>query len=182
MKQASRQWYAKLAEVLYRRGYKNFENDYSLYYKKTASSAVFVAVYVDDILVTRSDEAEICALKVFLDTTFKIKDLGFVNYFLGLEVLQSSKGLILTQRKFTMELLKEFDCADYTGVVTPFDCNVKLQVDVGDLCSDPTRYIKLVSNLNFIIHTEPDIAFSMQHLSQFMQTPRVPHFRLHSCP
>jgi len=108
LKQASRQWYAKLTEVLFSRGYKHYENDYSLFYKKTAEYAVFVAVYVDDILVTGSNEAEICDLKLHLDTTFKIKDLGFISYFLGLEVLQSSQGLVLTQRKFTMELLKEF--------------------------------------------------------------------------
>ena len=44
-------------------------------------------MYVDDILVTGSNKAEICDLKLYLDTAFKIKDLGFVSYFLGLKVL-----------------------------------------------------------------------------------------------
>jgi len=105
-----------LAEVLYSRGYKHSENDYSLFFRKLADSVVFIAVYVDDILVTGSDEAEISNLKRFLDDTFKIKDLDFASYFLGLEVLQSPQGLILTQRKYTMELLKEFDCAVSSGV------------------------------------------------------------------
>jgi len=139
LKQVSKQWYAKLAEVLYKRGYKHSENDYALFHKKTAGCTAFVAIYVDDILATGSDESEIHDLKFHLDVAFKIKDLGIVNYFLGLEVLQSSQGLILTHRKFTMELLKEFDYADCSVVTTPLDYNFKLKHDEGDLYLDPTR-------------------------------------------
>ena len=56
MKEASRQWYAKLIEMLYARGYKYSSNDCALFCKKTKSSVVFfLATYVDDILVTRDD-------------------------------------------------------------------------------------------------------------------------------
>ena len=105
LKQASRQWYAKLTEVLYARGYKHSSNDYSLFYKKTSQSAVFLGVYVDDILLTGNDEVELQALKVYLDKVFKIKDLGSVNYFLGIEIIHATEGLLLTQRKFAKDLL-----------------------------------------------------------------------------
>jgi len=62
-------------------------------------------VYVDDIILTRDDEVEIEDLKHYLDQVFKIKDLGLVHYFLGIEILQVEKGLLLTQRKFAKELL-----------------------------------------------------------------------------
>jgi len=115
LKQASKKWYAKLSEVLFQRGYKYSENDYSLFYEKKTHSAVFLAIHVDDILLTRNDEQEVTSLKSFLDSTFKIKDLGYAHYFLGIEVLRSDQGLLLTQKKFTMDLLQEFGC-HYSGL------------------------------------------------------------------
>ena len=108
LKQASRQWYAKLAEVLYAKGYKHSGNDYSLFYKKTKDSSTFLGVYVDDILLTGNDEVEIQNLKAHLDNIFRIKDLGKAHYFLGMEILSIPTGLVLTQRRFAKELLDEF--------------------------------------------------------------------------
>ncbi|XP_019251346.1 PREDICTED: uncharacterized protein LOC109230286 [Nicotiana attenuata] len=73
MRQASRQWYAKLSQTLCSRGYNHPLNDYSLFVRKSAQSIVFLAVYVDDILLTRDDLVEIAALKSFLDDQFKLK-------------------------------------------------------------------------------------------------------------
>jgi len=177
LKQASRQWYEKLSMVLLQRGYTHSHNDYSLFYKKEDDSVVFLAVYVDDILVTGNNEAEINSLKSFLDDTFKIKDLGEVHYFLGIEVLHTDHGLLLTQRKFTTELLQEFGCNTARSVVCPLDYNTKLHSDEGEALNNPTQYRRLIGKLNFLTNTRPDIAFAVQHLSQFLQLPRQPHMK-----
>jgi len=176
LKQASRQWYAKLTQVLYSRGYKHSSNDYSLFYRKTAGSNVFLGVYVDDILLTGDNEEEITALKAHLDAVFKIKDLGKAHYFLGMEILSTKNGLVLTQRKFVKELLAAFGDVNAAPVVCPLDTTHKLVPDQGDLLSNPAVYRRIVGKLNFLTHTRPDLAFAVQHLSQFMQQPRQPHY------
>ena len=171
LKQASRQWYAKLSEVLFHRGYTHSENDYSLFCKRSAHSVVFLAVYVDDILLTGTDDAEIAALKAFLDHTFKIKDLGYAHYFLGIEILRTDRGLLLTQRKFTLALLDEFSKGSSSSVTCPLDYNTKLTPHEGALLPDSGTYRRLIGKLNFLTNTRPDIAFAVQHLSPFLQAP-----------
>ena len=84
-------------------------NEYSLIFKKSADFISIVTVYVDDILLTGNNEAELQALKLFLDKEFQIKYLGELHYFLGMEFVRELTGMIISQRKFTLDLLHEFD-------------------------------------------------------------------------
>ncbi|XP_057545888.1 uncharacterized mitochondrial protein AtMg00810-like [Amaranthus tricolor] len=140
-------------------------------------STIFVAVYVDDILLTENHLEEMDSLKTFLHSRFKIKDLGSLHYFLGIEFLQGSHGIIMTQRKFKEELLKEFDQRNATPAHCPLESNLKLRPDSGTPIPIPSLYRKLVGKLNYLTNTRPDLAYAVQYLSQFMQDPRDPHWQ-----
>ena len=101
LKQASRQWHAKLFEELRSLGYGQSKNDYSLFIKRISSSIIIVTIHIDDILVTRNNQQEIKDLKDHLHKKFTIKDLGHLNYFLGMEISHTTEGVILTQYKCT---------------------------------------------------------------------------------
>lgn len=111
-------------------------NDYSLFIKLHANCLTMVVVYIDDKLVTGDDLSEILILKSFLDDQFKIKDLGEIHYFLGLEVLKQSNGFLINQHKFLVDILSEFHCLAVSLVVSPLDPHSKLSADVGDLLPD----------------------------------------------
>ncbi|XP_057529852.1 uncharacterized mitochondrial protein AtMg00810-like [Amaranthus tricolor] len=138
---------------------------------------IFVAVYVDDILLTGNHLDEMHSLKAFLHSTFKIKDLGSLHYFLGIEILKVSHGIIMTQRKFAAELLKEFDHLTATPAQCPLEARLQLRNDSGIPIKDPTIYRKLVGKLNYLTNTRPDLAYAVQFLSQFLQDPREPHWQ-----
>jgi len=74
---------------------------------------------MDDIVVADNNPEEITALKGFFDDKFKIKDFGELNYFLAMAIVKVHNGLILNQRKFTWDLLKEFKCDTLSPTTCP---------------------------------------------------------------
>ena len=132
---------------------------------------------MDDILLTGNHLEEMDALKAYLRSRFKIKDLGPLHYFLGIEFLQGSHGVIMTKRKFVEELLKEFDHLHATPAHCPLETNLKLRPDFGTPIPVPSLYRKLVGKLNYLTNARPDLAYAVQFLSQFMQDPREPHWQ-----
>lgn len=136
-----------------------------------------LVVYVDDILFSGDDVSELISLRSFLDSQFKIKDLGTLHHFWGLEISQHPQGYLMTQQKYATDLIAEFNCQHFTLVLTPLDSSSKLVLDMGEPLTDPSTYRRLIGKLNFLQHTRPVISFSVQDLSQFLQKPQMPHMQ-----
>ena len=63
------------------------KSDHSVFYRNSNLDNILLVVYVDDIVITRSDSKDISSLKSFLQSQFHTKDLGMLRYFLGIEVM-----------------------------------------------------------------------------------------------
>lgn len=81
---------------------------------------------------------------------------------------QTLAGYVLTQRKFTNELLNGCPLDLFKSAITPFPLNLKLSTDDSPSYNDPKLYRSYVGKLNFLTHTRPDLAFAVQCLSQYM--------------
>lgn len=65
-------------------------------------------MYVDDLLIAGDSATDIAGLKSMLSKNFHMNDLGEVTYFLGLEVHRSIDGFFVSQKKYVLDLLKEY--------------------------------------------------------------------------
>lgn len=177
LKQASRQWFDKFSSALLKLGFSQSKSDYSLFTKGSGASFLALLVYVDDIIITGASQSDIERLKVHLHDTFKLKDLGSLRYFLGLEIARSFKGIFLSQRNYTLQLIEDAGFLASKPATLPMDPNSKLQADIGDLLLDPTVYRRMVGQLLYLTISRPDITFAVHHLSQYVAKPRTSHLQ-----
>ncbi|GJZ20518.1 ribonuclease H-like domain-containing protein [Tanacetum coccineum] len=174
LKQAPRQWNAKLTTVLVEHGFVQIKIYYSLYIKHNDDVFVALLVYVDDFIITGNSLNEIENFKLFLKSNFMIKDLGVVKYFLGIEVLDNSNGICMTQRKYCLELIHEFGLLATKPVTTPLPKNYVLAVDESEsdkFLKNIFEYQKLLGKLIYLTHTRPDISYVVHCLSWHMHAP-----------
>ncbi|CAL1404860.1 unnamed protein product [Linum trigynum] len=190
LKQASRQWYIKLSACLQNLGFELSFDDYSVFKLHSKGATVIVIIYVDDIIVAGDDLDLIQQTKQQLQQAFKVKDLGNLKYFLGIEIARSAAGISLCQRKFCLELLSESGFLESKPAKTPLSMKTTLSASDGIPLTDGTEYRHLLGQLQYLTTTRPDICFPVQQLCQFQGAPTTVHLSalhrvlryLKSCP
>ena len=176
LKLAPRAWFDKLRLVLESWHFCRAKSDTSLFFKQNESDLIILLVYVDDIIVTRSNHVKIEQLIYNLGNTFALKDLGKLNFFLGIEITRNEETLVLSQTKDLKELLTKFDMKNYNGLDTPLATTEKLSKYVGEKCADSTQYRRAIGRLQYVVLTKLEIAYAVNKLSQFMANPLQPHW------
>jgi hypothetical protein len=120
LKQAPRAWYAKMDSFLIATGFSRCHSDPNVYTKKVGSHLIILVLYVDDLILTGSDSKLLNHVKTSLKKKFEMTDLGFLHYFLGLQVLQTNEGIFLSQSKYACDLLHRFHMDDCKPSPSPF--------------------------------------------------------------
>ena len=82
-------------------------SDHSIFIRQRSTGCVILTVYVNDILVTGNDRTGVDESRAFLKKHFVTKDLDRPRYFLGIEIAHAKGRVILSQRKYVLDLLKE---------------------------------------------------------------------------
>ena len=148
LKQSPRAWFGKFSHIVQLFRLKRSETDHSIFYCHTSpEKCVYLMVYVDDIVITGNETTKIVQLKEHLFSHFQTKDLGHSKYFLGIEVAQSRDGVMISQKKYALDILEKTDVQNCRPVDSPMDPNMKLMADQSEIYPDPERYRRLVGKL-----------------------------------
>jgi len=136
---------------------------------------MILLLYVDDIIITGSASGAIQQVISALTTEFDIKDLGFLHYFLGIQITRTATGLFLLQTKYVEDLLTKSKMVAAKPCDTPCLPYHRLLKEDGDPYLNPTLFRSIVRALQYLTFTRPDIAFFCASC-QFMQNPMMSHF------
>jgi hypothetical protein len=166
LKQAPRGWYTRLSDFLISIGFTASKVDTSLFILSIGADIFYLLVYVDDILLTGSNSAMLRRLIQLLSSKFKLRDLGAVHYFLGIEVQPTVMGLMLRQHKYILDILTRAGMTSYKPVDTPISTS-KVTILPDPLFSDPTRFRQIVGALQYLTFTRPDICFAVNRVSVY---------------
>lgn len=150
--------------------------DHSLFTYCHGKIFLILLIYVDDILITGNHSAMIIKLIVDLNSKFRMKDLGSLHYFLGLEIHRDANGLLINQHKYTIDLLQRTGFINAKPLSTPVVTGNKLSLYDGDPLSDPTTYRSVVGELQYLTISRPDIQFAVNQVCQFMHQPTTAHW------
>nr|GEZ41568.1 hypothetical protein [Tanacetum cinerariifolium] len=103
--------------------------DHSLFIYETTNTAVIALIYVDDVIISGNYPNKIQKVNKQLDKEFSIKDLGTLKYFLGIEVVKTKDGLVLSQRKYTLDILNDYGKLGCKPSTFPIEQGLKQEKD-----------------------------------------------------
>ncbi|GJX66633.1 copia protein [Tanacetum coccineum] len=125
--------------------------------------------------MTTSPDALRHSLIDFLAQEFAMKNLGPLNYFLGIAVKRHQHGLFLSQSQYASDILERAGMSSCKSSSTPVDTKAKLSANSGNPYSDPTHYRSLAGVLQYLTFTHPDISYVVQQTCLHMHDPREEH-------
>lgn len=136
---------------------------------------LIVCLYVDDLIFIGNDDAMTKEFKKSMMSEFEMSDLGMMHYFLGKEVVQSTYGIFISQKKYVQDILDRFKMQDCNPVSTPTEFGLKLNKDHDGKKVDNTLYKQIVGSLMYVTATRPDIMYSVSLISRYMESPIEMH-------
>lgn len=146
LRQAPRTWHDSLKAFVVSYGFSTSLSDSSLFIYNRAGVQAFLLVYVDDLLLTGSNVIFLNQFMKELSNKFSLKLLGFPHYFLGIELIPTKEGLLLSQHGYIRELLNKFHMSGAKSTATPLCTTSPLKLNDGSAPADSKMFRSLLIN------------------------------------
>lgn len=177
LRQAPRAWNEKLDKTLKQLGFTRCQKEQAVYTRLDGENLVIVGVYVDDLIVTGTNTTKIEEFKTQMKQQFDMSDLGVLSYYLGIEVKQQEGIIELKQTAYAKKILKVAAMIDCNSSKYPMESQVHVEQNDDEEYVDPTMYRRLIGSLRYLLHTRPDLAYSVGVASRYMQSPNQSYFQ-----
>lgn len=171
LKKSPKYWNSTINDVLLSMGFKSSDKDCCLYSKCKGGVKTFLLLYVDDILYFGNDEGECNSLCNTLCSTFKMKKMGIISKYLGMNVRQEEGVTFISQEEYLSNLLASYGMSNCKPLSLPIDKNFKF--DLLKREGSESKYIEnkcreLIGKLMYVvIATRPDLCAVVCILSRY---------------
>jgi hypothetical protein len=175
LKQAPRAWYECLRDFLISNAFKVGKANPTLF-TKTCNGDLFVCqIYVDDLIFDSTNQKSCEKFSRVMMQKFEMSMMGELNYFLGFEVKRLKEGTIISQIKYTQDLLKRFWMKDAKPAKTPMGTNRHLDLNKGGKSVDHKAYRSMIGSLLYLCARRPSIMLSVCMCARFQFDPKECH-------
>lgn len=175
LKQSARAWNKKATEALAQIGFIQGKADQCLYTRKEKNgTTTYVLLYVDDILVAGTSTKSTKEVGKNLQKYFKVKDLGNVKHYLGMQIEQEEDGSFLISQKMKItKILEEYGLLEPRPVATPMETGfLKTDKDCSTKLPNNSQYRQAIGSLLYIaMVSRPDIAMAVGNLCRYVEEP-----------
>nr|GEU49849.1 retrovirus-related Pol polyprotein from transposon TNT 1-94 [Tanacetum cinerariifolium] len=175
LKQAPRAWYETLSTFLIQNKFAKGRMDNTLFIYKSKGYVLLVQVYANDIIFG-STSYKLCKQFEKLTTKkFEISMMGELTYFLGLQIKQDVKGILICQEQYTKNLLTKYDISDSSSMKTLMVPPNNLGLDLAGKPNNETSYKGMIGSLMYLTATRLNIQFSTVLCARYQSNPKESH-------
>ena len=174
LKQSGRNWNGLLHSYLFENNFVQSDVENCVYVKQIEDKMIVIVIWVDDLIIGASNDVLLCDTKNMLKERFKMKDLGKLSHFLGVDFEQGDSFVKVNQTKYLCIVLERFGMSDCKPRSTPSELKVESN---SEKLVDSRTYREAVGCLIYaMICTRPDICWIITKLSQYLSKPLEAHW------
>ncbi|KAD3640341.1 hypothetical protein E3N88_29564 [Mikania micrantha] len=173
--QTPRAWYATLTDHLLAHGYTCGAIDQTLFVRKDKDDLILIQIYVNNIIFGSTSSVLCREFEAVMKKKFEMSAMGEMTFFLGLQVKQDSKGVLIHQRKYVTDILTKFKMLKSKLASTPMVARPVLTSDSDGEDVDQHLYRSMIGSLMYLTASRPDIMFSVCQCARYQENPKASH-------